>query len=857
MYFVVIYIIFPYIFYITDKIEHLCTMTFQSEQHLISQHQIVKSLLTLFACALLGFNVQAQNNPDQLFFNAFTNQPMTFDVNSAQQVNIINANNCSAIPISASGNIHTIEFTPNLDFTGLADLQVQYFKSIPFPPFLRAEFIEVFVTVDNGIVTTLDAYIKLDSSNAYTIFPLLNDTSTAPGLRLQDIAQVQSGSISSLDSQSFQYNVLDPSVELDKIIYISTDDIGTKGKGFVYLAREEVNPSATGELSFTISNTETQIIKLPTEGFSIAGSSPQHGSLSDELLGMVWSYTPSTNGAEVDTFTMSNSAGVSRDVIVYIKDYSHIQLAMDDDVYTATNSAVTFDAFANDNIVGNVILDWHSTELVHDSAGIFTYTPPTDFIGVKTFAYILDNGFGLHEAEVEIYIGNIAPRTDIDYRFSTPKNTALVLNYKVPLEDYSLAVLQSPNSGFADAYDENTIVSVDCQDITGKAFIVYSPNQNFVGTDSLHIQYCTPNGDCQDYHFEVEVYENSDPNCTRCQLDCVWEGDTNQDGRVSVRDILPIAKAMGYGGEIRSNINYGHWEAQSAQDWDMSLEDGSNLKHIDTNGDGFITDDDLDEVDARYNDVHELVPTDVLAFKEFPFYLVPHSTEVDSGDLMVVDIMLGTPSAEVEDLHGFAFGISVNSGFVDSASMKLEFFEDSWFAGNGNILQMTQTPRDGRFEAAVAKSNGNNANGFGLVAQLSFIIEDVAEGFKDSGLSTTRQIKLFTEDVIIEDKFGKQFKLQDDQANVTLNLKRDKKALSNDDLVLYPSPASDLLNIHLNGGRLFSKVEVFDVLGQRILSNASDTGNHKTLPVGDLTSGIYIVQVQTSEGMISKSFMKK
>ena len=53
------------------------------------------------------------------------------------------------------------------------------------------------------------------------------------------------------------------------------------------------------------------------------------------------------------------------------------------------------------------------------------------------------------------------------------------------------------------------------------------------------------------------------------------------------------------------------------------------------------------------------------------------------------------------------------------------------------------------------------------------------------------------------------------------------------------------------------KVEVFDVLGQRILSNASDTGNHQTLPVGDLTSGIYIVQIQTSEGMISKSFMKK
>lgn len=840
-----------------DKNEHICSMTFQSERHLISQHQIAKSLLTLVAILFFGVFAQGQNNPDQLFFNAFTNTPMTFNVNSAQQVNIINTNNCSAIPVSASGNIHTIEFTPALDFTGQADLQVQYFKSIPFPPFLRAEFIEVFVAVDNGIITNADDYIKLDSSHNYTIFPLVNDTSTAPGLRLEDIAQVQSGSINQLDSSSFEYTVTDADLELDKIIYITTDDIGTKGKGFIYLARAEDNPQANGELTFTISNTETQVIKLPGEGFTISGGSPQHGSINNELLGMVWSYTPEVNGSEVDTFTMSNGSGISRDVIIHIKDYSHIQLAMDDVVYTATNSTVSFDAFANDNIVGNVILDWHSTELVHDSAGIFTYTPPTDFLGIKTFAYILDDGFGLHEAEVEIYVGNIAPRTDIDYRFSTPKNTALVLNYDVPLADYSLSVLQSPSSGFANAYDENTLVNVDCQDITGKAFVVYSPNQNFVGTDSLHIRYCTPNGECQDYHFEVEVYENNEANCTRCQVDCVWEGDTNKDGRVSVRDILPIAKAMGYGGEVRNDINYGRWEAQSAEDWNLKLENGRNFKHIDANGDGFITDEDLEEVDLRYNEVHELVPTDVLAFKEFPFYLVPHTTEVDSGDLLVVDIMLGTPSSEVEDLHGFAFGISINSGFVDSASMQLEFFEDSWFAGNGNIVQMTQTPNDGRFEAAVAKSNGNNANGFGLVAQLSFIVEDEAEGFKDSGLSTTRQIKLFTEDVIIEDKFGKQFKLTDAQANVTLNINREKKQLSNEDLVLYPSPASDFLNVHLNGGRLFSKVEIFDVLGQRILSNNTLTGNHQTLSVGDFMPGIYIVQIQTEEGRVSKSFLKK
>lgn len=804
--------------------------------------------------ALYSAMTLAQSNPSVLDLTTITDTPVSFTVNSSSQPGVsIDPADGSVVLLSANGDSYEIQFTPTAGFTGEVVFVVRYYSSIPFPPFFAQHNILVTVLVGDAIIEAADDYVVVGPASTYIVEPLVNDTSSAPGLRLEHVAISQYGDATVTGSTTLEYTVPVDDRELDYVIYTTTDDVGGHGYATVYFARSAVNPDPTGDLSFTIGNTEKQVVKLPDTQFTLS-SGANLGSVDYRADGMVIEYTPNTNVVGQDTLLFSNTAGISRTVYITINDYATLPLVIDDVVHTTVNSSITFDAFANDNMVGNVVLDSYSSELTNDSLGIFSYTPPVGFFGLKEFYYTVDDGFGFHEAKVSVFIGDQEPRDDIAYAFSTPKDNLLVLDYEVDVEGYSLAIQSGPLHGSAAAYNNAQIYSTLCGDVSATAYVIYHPQNGYVGEDSLTITYCTASGVCKDYDIAIEVYDFVGSDC-KCLVDCVWEGDANNDGRISVRDVLPIARAMGQGGLSRNDIDYGTWEAQSMEDWDMYLPDGTNYKHADTDGNGVITASDVDVVATRYDDVHTLVPTDLLDYKQYPLLLIPQFTTVDSGDLVVFDIVLGSSQYPVQDLQGLAFGLNINAGLADSASMEIFFFEDSWFAANGNILQLDKTPKDGRIEAALGKANGNNGNGYGVVGQLSFIVEDEAEGFKDNGLSDTRQVRVTTEDVMIEDEQGRQYLLPSTQSSVTLRLDRSKDALKPSDLILFPNPVEDRLRMHLNGGHKMHEVAVYDAVGARLMRMSVNDNGH-TIDVQNLMQGVYILEAQTDGGVISQKFIK-
>jgi hypothetical protein len=68
---------------------------------------------------------------------------------------------------------------------------------------------------------------------------------------------------------------------------------------------------------------------------------------------------------------------------------------------------------------------------------------------------------------------------------------------------------------------------------------------------------------------------------------------------------------------------------------------------------------------------------------------------------------------------------------------------------------------------------------------------------------------------------------------------------------LYPNPATDLLHIQLPTSIILEKVTIFNNLGQVVLEN-----NAIDFSLSSISTGVYAVQLQTSEGIFHKKIIK-
>ncbi len=67
---------------------------------------------------------------------------------------------------------------------------------------------------------------------------------------------------------------------------------------------------------------------------------------------------------------------------------------------------------------------------------------------------------------------------------------------------------------------------------------------------------------------------------------------------------------------------------------------------------------------------------------------------------------------------------------------------------------------------------------------------------------------------------------------------------------LYPNPAHHVLYVHAEG---VEQIDVFNIMGQRVLSQQSQTDDNK-LNINGFSPGVYTVRVKTGQGMFSRRF---
>ena len=747
------------------------------------------------------------------------------------------SNITSFSPIDLSGSPYTFKAFITANFIGTATFAMEWYAYSTNFPFVepRVTFYEIEV-VESILDAKVDVVTIGNSITSVEIYPLVNDFGEFAPLTLSDVSQVMYGSAEVTDSSTIIYTVADTNI--DYVMYTITDSIGESASGKIVINILEDDPVSVDTLSYTITDLQSQLIVLPFGDLEEI-QNPAQGAL-DSISEYSYLYIPDLGASGIDTVVFHNIDGNNRVALIEVYDVSvEPSYAVNDSYFAAEATTVNISPLENDIKDTYPIIEI-SSELDYVSPGVYSYTPDVDFSGLKIFEYTIDYGFGTSTANIYVSIGNYEPQSTFAYSFVTPQDRPLVIKYEIPLEGYEfVANTFFTDHGFVETYGENDNVTIGCDDVNGEAFFIYYPGSNYVGFDDFEVEYCI-NEVCVNYEVQIEVVSVDSDECF-CVNDCVWEGDTDGNGKVNVSDILPIGRHMGISGAPRESL-YDFWSAEDTDNWTYDQPSGKNIKHADANGDGIVTVVDTNSISDYYNQLNNFVPDEVLDVKDYPFYLIPQSTEVDSGELLVLDIVLGSEDFPVKDLHGLAFSVQVGGGFADSASLYIDLYEDSWLTNLGPSIQMSKKPADGLIEAALTRTDGLPSSGYGIIGQLGFIVEDEAIGIKDDDGERYFGIRL--RGAIGETAAGSSYYMPEAAVRIQYvnDGVKDEKFFPIDMLVS-PNPTSDIFRIDLpNVNEEIRNLYLTDITGKSILVNKSNS----IINLGSLPMGMYILSVESN-----------
>jgi hypothetical protein len=744
------------------------------------------------------------------------------------------------------------------NFVGKAKAVFQYIDG--FPP--KPRYITYHIDFVPSVITTSPDFVNFNSNEEILIDPLVNDNTTSAELNVGGISLVQSGTARVSENKIY----FTPSEGEDNafVLYSVKDDKGTTANGVVYLMRQQSVAELNDTIRVSLLNTQSTFITLPFAGF-VPSSSTNLGQLEVKHA-QVFRYIPNKGSSGQDIFTLQNGNYKRVVVVTIINRVQNTSSVKDDRVFTPKNSPVTFDVFDND-LSSNFPISAYSTGLIKGNKGVFTYTPPVGFSGVKNFTYTVNYGTYQAQGKITITVGNFEPVQSVNYSFNTLKNAPVAITYDVPLNNYSFKVLNHPEYGTAEIFDINTSITDECNTIKSKASLIYTPYNNYYGADSFDIEYCVPNNPCIVYKIYIRVHDHNLSVCPCTGRDCVWSGDLNGDGRVSISDILPLGRFIGLNGKARSDINLPYRGGQKSDDWAYQQPNGLNIKHIDADGDGLLSVLDTAAISENFGLVHNFVPSEVFAVKDYGFQLVPNTTELDSGDLLVLDVILGSPSKPVVDLMGLVYSLNFAPHIFAPGTIYAEFFKDSWLTKGNASIQMSKNNSLGVLQAGIVKAGAvvtDEADGFkptggtgnGLIGKVYAVVTDEADGFRPSPGSNKTQTYLYrsvnTDGIEIEDIDGEKFMIPDVYAEFRVNTEKKIPVPSEDKLIIYPNPVQDALNIHFNGRNIIKGYKMYDAMGAVVAGIEQLNQQAVTINTSQLSAGVYIMQVVTTEGTITK-----
>lgn len=688
------------------------------------------------------------------------------------------------------------------------------------------------------IVKAKDDIVRWNGTGPLTIDVKANDEFSSPSII--KVNPIGTGSASVVNG-NIVYNNTDPK-NIEYVHYTLTDSVGTSDLGLVKIEIAPEDPEESTQHKFVVNYHSKKVLSLP-DGFNIEND-PFHGSL--ELLDAGnYQYTPSEYFIGQDSFLFKKG-----DITIAYK--AHVidpekdpGIVKNDKYYTPKGKAITFDVFAND-LATEFPIDTFSPLLTHDTFGVFTYTPPANYRGVKNFFYKINTGSNIETGKIRIEVGNLEPDREILYDYEVVSGKDFVIEYDVPISNYTFEITLDPAHGTALAYVDSTD-AMACGTAYGKALISYTPDLGFQGVDTLQMKYCVDGANCITYKLIFNVYNSSNPDCN-CIDDCVFEGDLNGDGRVSAEDLLVLGRYMGAEGTARDSSGETIWVGTSSDAWGITNNKGKDLKHADANGDGRLTAADAQAIYDNFGKVSGLVPRENLGIKDIPFELIAVPETVDSGEVQDIFIVLGSEAKPANGIHGISFGL--NLGAIDSSSLQVEFFDNTWFTDNAPTMSMYKQISRGEVRIGLTRAEGagiigdevdgvkiGGTSGYGVIGKIS-IIGDEVDGVRDNSEFLKKIIN--TNNIKIESSDGSINHLDNYSLEVTQRKNKISLNQENDKYYVYPNPANNSITIL---GDNIIKIEIYNSNSELVKLIKTENNRQINFNINDILSGAYILKI--------------
>ena len=341
----------------------------------------------------------------------------------------------------------------------------------------------------------------------------------------------------------------------------------------------------------------------------------------------------------------------------------------------------------------------------------------------------------------------------------------------------------------------------------------------------------------------------------QCLTDCVWPGDANNNGIVNNVDFIFTGVALTEVGIARAIAEQGiAWEAKTSTDWGVQFGSfGIDFKHADATGEGWVDGTDLqagqnvyyDTTNASYQgDFGAVIPGNDL-------FLVFDKDSALAGDTITIGVHLGSASNPINNLHGIAFTINLDTSKIVEAETTIDF-HGGWLGTPLTDLYTTLYYKpnvDARFaDFAATRGNYGAVSGFGEIAQIIVVTEIDLDG-KGNGLIAA--IPFNFENVIGLDSTGldKLITCKNDSVDILDAYPTGVRNRTNAfEFKVYPNPNTGSFMLDFD-----KEPEVFfitNTLGQRV--DFERNGN--SLKVIENNSGLYFINAYVDGVLYSEKF---
>ena len=722
-----------------------------------------------------------------------------------------------------------------------------------------------FEVVESQVVAH-DDHFSMTASDIGVFDVLGNDESSTGTKTITSLPLVNNGTISVDDAtQEITFTPLHGFLGVTKFHYTVCNEFDVCDVGMVNVFVEEGFPSNDTTQIFVKKNGAVNIL-LPTIGGYFTQQSPNNGTLVSSDPAGIMVYRPNAGFTGSDNFTsifISNGVpGIRRYNVTVLDAPSPNNILQADNVFTGINQSIDFDVLFNDLSEDLTITSYTNPtngSVVFQGSTAF-YQPNFDVEGLDEFTYTacINNSTVCEQTSVYVTVSDQEPGATI-FNLSTPINTPLVIDYDIPTKNWEFVLtnfggsdteMVTSNGGLLTYYpgDYNGGL-VAGQAVEGYNLAIYTPPADQVLTDVVDILFATDAGD-QLVRLEIEVTPAPGTDDPYCVTDCVWPGDANRDGQVDVTDLLAMGFCVGETGPARNNPST-DWYGQYGTDWGRTIGDTKiDLKHIDADGDGEITSADTTAIRTSYGNQNTIIAKPTPAPTVQPLYFIPRNPDPQPGDLVIIDIIFGTQENPVLDANGLTFSVNYNAAIVVPGSVNIEFDETSWLHYDAPTVDLIATPFENRLDAGITRTIGRGASGFGTVGTLSFIIIEDIDGIRPGDeINVNTDISSPTTMNSNGDLVG----LTVFDPTLLINF-REPSEQDEDDLIAFPNPTVDFINLHLNGNDEMSEVEMFTLTGQKLYHNTAVNSNQLQIDVTgkQFSNGMYLIRAKTGEGLITK-----